>query len=191
METTKMFFRKQTKVSEAIPQMHAIQLENMIDMYNAELYRMCCLYLKDPALAQDAMQETWMAVYQKWDTFRGDSNVKTWLIRITINKCKTMLRSNWRKKVTIGLDGSEQYESASKNTENTLEAAELKATILQAVSNLPKKYKEIVILYFYNDLTIAQIAAVLNIPTSTVGSRLSRAKKKLKHYFREENEYER
>ena len=165
-------------------QMTGMQLSDLIDRYGRDLTGMCYLYLKDVTLSQDAMQEVWILVYRKWDQFHGKSNIKTWLTRITINVCKTMLRTRWHKDTVVGTELIEEIPDTDDYSER-IESADMREGIMHTIEELPKKYKDVIILYYYNDLSIAEIADVLSIPSSTVGTRLDRARKKLKPYLKE------
>ena len=71
------------------------RLCTLIDQYERELRRLCCVYLRDLSMAEDAVQETFIKAYQHMDAFRGESSEKTWLYRIAINVCRDMRRSKW------------------------------------------------------------------------------------------------
>ena len=72
-----------------------MRIEELIDLYGDGILRLCILYLGDRQLAEDAFQETLIKAWKKWDGFRGESSVKTWLTRIAVNTCRDMLRSGW------------------------------------------------------------------------------------------------
>lgn len=73
----------------------AERLNQMMLTWERDLTRVCCLYLRDAALAQDAVQETFLKAYRHMDAFQGRSSEKTWLLRIAINTCKDMRRGSW------------------------------------------------------------------------------------------------
>ena len=75
-----------------------VDLEQLIDRYGDGLLRMCLMYLKDYASAEDAVQETFLRAYRKFDTFEGRCSVKTWLTTIAINVCRNMLRAPWSRR---------------------------------------------------------------------------------------------
>ena len=70
-------------------------LERLMAQYGTALLRMCCLYLRDYSLAEDAVQETFLKAYARLDSFRGDCSEQTWLMKIAINTCRDMLRTGW------------------------------------------------------------------------------------------------
>lgn len=155
----------------------------LVDQHREALLKTCYLYLHDLSLAEDAVQETFIKAYQKYQYFRGDSKEKTWLIRIAINTCKDINRSAWYKYVNRFIT-PEMLPSACESFEQSDEE------LLLVLINLPLKLREVVLLYFYHDLTLKEIASLLHITSPAVSSRLSRAKRIIRSSLegREENE---
>jgi len=157
-------------------------LEAMVRQYGNGLLRMCFLYLKDVSLAEDAVQETFAAAWDKYDSFAGRSSEKTWLTAIAANICRNMLRSAWHRHTT----GPEALESLS-----VVDPDMPDPTVTRAVLALPAPLREVVVLHYYRELRVETIASMLRLPRPTVSSRLARAKKKLRNglkewYFNEE-----
>lgn len=148
-------------------------LYRLVDEYQTALLRMCYVYLHDTALAEDAVQETYLKAYKALDTFRGESSEKTWLMRIAINTCRDMLRSTWFRH----LDRRVTPEDLPDTTLQP-QAEDLDLTL--AVMQLPAKFKEVVLLYYYQDMTTTEIANALGVSQSTVSARLKRARSKLR-----------
>ena len=71
------------------------RISRMVKTYEKDLLRLCCMYLKDAVMAEDAVQETFLKAYKSLHAFRGESSEKTWLMRIAINVCKDMQRTAW------------------------------------------------------------------------------------------------
>lgn len=132
---------------------------------------MCFLYLKDAHLAEDAVQDTFIKAYNSYSQFKGKSSEKTWIMRIAINVCKNYLRNSWWKRVdeSVVLDNIPTDESLIKDD-----------TLLLEVMKLSQKYKEVILLFYYQEMKIREIAEILKIPESTVSVRLKRAREKLK-----------
>ena len=143
------------------------------------LLRMCYIYLKDMALAEDAVSETFMKAFRNLDKFNGFSSEKTWLTRIAINCCKSIYRSKHYREGYLELD-----ELLPDKT-NYFSKREEQITVSDEISKLPIKYRETIILYYYKELTTAEVAKVLRIPRTTVDYRLRFAKKKLKQTLKE------
>ena len=84
------------------------RLERMMEQYGNDLLRICCVYLKDASMAEDAVQETFVKAYKGYHPFRADADEKTWLMRIAINTCKDIRRSAYFRHVDAVLDEAEK-----------------------------------------------------------------------------------
>lgn len=159
-----------------IEQQEIVEIERMMREYGDSLLRMCIIYLKDRALAEDAVQENFIKVYQKYYTFNQISEEKTWIMRIAINVCKNYMRTSWFKRVKTGLD----LETISKERidQNFIER-ERQKQILSEIAELERKYKEVILLYYYQEMSTKEIASILHIKEGTVRVRLQRARQKL------------
>lgn len=159
-------------------------LAHMVAQYEVILLRTCYMYLHDKGLAEDATQETFLKAYKALDTFRGESSEKTWLMRIAINTCRDMKRNAWFRY----LDRSVEIERLPQPAKvlDFMEADDL----TQAILKLPTKHKEVVLLHFYQDMTMREIASVLDISASTVQKRVTAACSKLKKMLGKEDFYE-
>lgn len=152
--------------------------------YSDEILRMCCLYLKDYQLAEDAVQETYLKVYRYYDSFKGESGRKTWMIRIAINVCKTFLK---RKE-----QGELPYENSVLETNIGAGSASAFQEILEnsvvskAITELSPEIREVILLYYYQELKLKEIAKLLDLPMTTVVYRQQRGKKELKKILGEE-----
>ena len=158
------------------------ELARMIDQYGDGLLRVCLLYLRDYASAEDAVQETFLKVYCSYAKFEGRCSEKTWVTTIAINVCRTMLRSPWRRRMV----GEEALAALGAR-----DAKMPDPTVSRAVMKLPRDQRVAVILFYVQGLKIREIAGALGIPMQTVSSRLSRARKRLhaelkEWYFDEE-----
>ena len=158
-----------------------VNMERLLFCYGNAVFRTCYLYLADRALAEDAMQETFIKAYQKYHLFSQRSSEKTWLIRIAINTCKNYLRIGWKKRVSLGLTFEQKDETG---VEEHLLQREQRQELLRQVALLDPKYKDVVLLFYYHNLKTAEIAEVLKIKEGTVRVRLQRAREKLKKQLR-------
>ena len=145
----------------------------LVDQYQAALLRMCYMYLHDKALAEDAVQETFLKAYTAMASYRGDSSEKTWLMRIAINTCRDMQRSAWFRRV-------DRRIIPDLLPEASVPFEEVDEEVTLAVMKLPKKLKEVIMLYYYQGMNMSEIAASLEVAQTTVSSRLRNAKKKLR-----------
>lgn len=152
---------------------HTEKLNQMIERYEKDLLRICCVYLRDMTLAEDAVQETFLKAYKALDAFRGDSGEKTWLVRIAINVCKDIRHNAWYRFVDRRVN-YERLEIAE------YERNEVSQSLMAEIMRLPRKYMEVVLLYYYEDLKLAQIAPMLGISEMMVCKRLKKAREMLK-----------
>jgi RNA polymerase sigma-70 factor (ECF subfamily) len=160
-------------------------LESWMRAYGTGLLRMSFLYLKDLHLAEDVVQEAMLKAYFQYDDFRGQSSVKTWLTRIVINLCKDYKKSAWFQRVscvdivaeTAGSGGAPETED---EVNGRVEKNHLNRDLLAAIMKLPLKYREVILLYYYQEFSTKEAAGILSIPESTVSTRLRRAKDALK-----------
>ena len=148
-------------------------IERMIDQYGDDVLRLCMLYLGDRQLAEDAFQITMTKAWRRLHAFRGESSVKTWISRIAVNTCRDMLRSGWFRMLRRSEPEEKLFAAAAADDG---EARELRSLVL----SLPGKYREVIVLYYYEDMKVREIAALLEIPVASVSTRLRRARAMLK-----------
>lgn len=149
------------------------ELTRMMQQYGGELAGLCTAMLRDSHLAQDVVQDTFLQAYRKMDAFRHECSERTWLTRIAINNCRNHLRSSWFRLVDRSTTPDMLPEVSSR-------ASEKDQFIFSAVQSLPAKYREVIILRYYQDLPLADMADALGITPSGVSHRLARAKQLLK-----------
>ena len=119
-----------------------------------------------------------MQVWNKYETFENKSSEKTWITRIAINRCKNCMRASWFKRISIE-ELPEIFESDSS------EMILNKGTISLEIMKLPQKYREVILLYYYQELSVKEISAVLNQKETTILQRLKRARECLKPRLQE------
>ncbi|MEK4701319.1 sigma-70 family RNA polymerase sigma factor [Solibacillus sp. FSL R7-0668] len=154
-------------------------LEKMMIDYGNELVRLAFSYVKDVEIAKDMVQNSFIKCYKNMESFQYDAHIKTWLYRITINECKDYLKSWNYKMVQVKSFIHETAKSIIPSTEKTVIDKYNNEKIKDTIFSLPKIYREVVYLYYYNSLTTEEIAKVLGISVNTVKTRLRRAKQRL------------
>ena len=153
-------------------------MERIMNDYGTGLLRLCYLYLKDYQLAEDALQDTFVNVYQKYHTFRGLSSEKTWITSIAINVCKGyLLKASTRETPD---DFSMTAPREELLTEDTVEGRAEGMALLHAVTSLPELYRKVVLLYYYSGFSTIEISKMLKTNNSTVKVRLMRAREMLR-----------
>ena len=142
---------------------------DLVNEYQGTLLHMCYVYLRDPEMAKDAVQETFLKAYRNLNTFRGECNVKTWLIQIAINTCKSMQRSAWLRHHDRRITPEDL-----PHTVMIVQAEDM--DVMCDIMQLPPKLKEVIILYYWQDMNVSEIAQSLGIAQSTVSRRLKHAR---------------
>jgi len=150
-------------------------LERLMNDYGDSIFRMCYVYLKDYHLAEDATQEAFVKAMKSYESFQNKSTEKTWLTKIAINCCKNVMRTRWFKTYRFGLIDSLDPPQGS-SLDDILE----KSTIAKAVSELPSNDREVILLYYYQNLSLKEIASAIGKNENTILQRLSRARARLK-----------
>lgn len=136
--------------------------------YKDYIYRTCILYLKDHHLAEDCTQNVFVKVYRKQKSYKGKSSLKTWITRICINCCRDMLR---KRKEEDNLDET-LPENESDHTEQLI--------VSEAVMSLPLQFREVIILYYYREFTMKEIAKITHTKIPNIEYRIRRAKELLR-----------
>ena len=162
-----------------------MHFDNIVEEHSSYLIRIAYLYVKDWATAEDIVQEVFVKFFQTSDQFRHEASLKTYLTRMTTNRAKDYLRS-WKHKrdvlfVTIF--------AQTKGVDEDLMKSEELALMERKLFELPIKYREPLILYYYNEQSIAEIATYLGLNENTVKTRLRRAKQQMRE-FMEDDEME-
>ena len=158
-------------------------LTGLVERHRTALVRMCCLCLGDASLAEDAAQETFLKAYRALDSFRGECDEKTWLMRIAINTCRDMRRSRWTRHVDRRVT-PEMLPEASAPFEERDEELTL------AQMRLPPKQREAVLLRYYQRMSLAQTAQAMGVTVSTVSKQLGRALRSLRGILEGGREHE-
>ena len=150
--------------------------ERWMREYGDGILRQCFLFLGDRGQAEDAAQETFVRAWRSREDFRGASSEKTWLTSIAVNVCRNMLRSPWHSR-RVDLEILERVPAEEREAVDD--------TVIRVVLGLPGKYREVVVLYYYQDCSTAEIAQALELPQGTVSIRLKRARERLKPALKE------
>lgn len=146
---------------------------HLVEQYQTTLLRTCCMYLRDRCAAEDAVQETFLKAYKAMGSFRRECNEKTWLLRIAMNTCHDMQHTGWFRH-------TDRYVTPELLPEQVLNVPESQHDVMEAISKLPQKLREVVLLYYYQNMTVIEIAQALSINHASVSNRLKRAREKLR-----------
>ncbi len=153
------------------------EITRLIEVYGNTLLRMCFVYLKDYQLAENAVQDTFVKALKGYSGFLGKAEEKTWLMRIAINTCKNYLRGTWYRYI----DPGKALEHIPCEPDPHFERDN---SLVLEIMKLAPKYREVILLFYYQDMKIREIGNVLKIPDSTVSIRLKRARAILNNRLR-------
>ncbi|MET3683876.1 RNA polymerase sigma-70 factor (ECF subfamily) [Alkalibacillus flavidus] len=158
-------------------------LDYCMQYYGSDIKRVVLSYVQNEADAEDVTQDVFITVYQKIDQFNQQAQLRSWLYRIAINKSKDHLRSfkQRQQRIRDKLMQSPEKESVETQTPESISVeADENEILLQQIYQLPEKYKEVIVFYYFEQLSILEIAQVLEMKTNTVKARLKRGRDRLR-----------
>ncbi|WP_316570692.1 sigma-70 family RNA polymerase sigma factor [Neobacillus sp. YIM B06451] len=153
--------------------------KQLMGLYTEKVYLLAYSFVKDRGLAEDISQEVFLKVYKYLDRYRGEAELGTWIYRITVNTSKDFLKKKSLKQLLL----QNSFFEGLKRTESTKTSffkADQNEQLLQTVLTLPVKYREVIVLFYFYDVTIHELAETLDLNTNTVKTRLSRGRDTLK-----------
>ena len=159
------------------------QVNRLMLLYEKDILKLCFGYLHNVDLAREAMQETFLKVYTRWHTFRGEASEKTWLTHIAANTCRDHLQSAWFRHRCLDVPADSLPLSSPPPDETRLD-------LMDAIMRLPVRNREVILLKYRQNLTSREIAKVLRITPAAVSKRLSQAYALLKLTLEGEDEDE-
>ncbi|WP_346676969.1 sigma-70 family RNA polymerase sigma factor [Erysipelatoclostridium sp. An173] len=146
------------------------EVNRVIELYGDTVRRLCMIYLKNYADTEDIFQNVFLKYATSSIKFENDEHEKAWFIRVTINKCKDLLKSFFRNR-TVSLDDIVEKPEAIPSDYRE---------VLEAVLSLPQKYRNVVYLHYYEGYSAPQISHILGKNVNTVYMLLTRSKKMLR-----------
>ncbi|WP_257351984.1 sigma-70 family RNA polymerase sigma factor [Pseudalkalibacillus decolorationis] len=156
-------------------------MEEVVNYFGERLTRLAYTYEKDWGKAEDIVQEVFITCYSKLETFRGEGSLKNWLYKITVNRCKDHLKSWSYRNLWFGNPFSLfKQEQDNKTPELWLIVEDEYNELANSILELPLKYRELIILYYQEEMPLSEISLMLNVKTATLKSRLFQARKLLR-----------
>lgn len=150
------------------------QFTCLAETYIDTVFRVAFNYLKSSADADDVTQNVFLKLLKERKPFESEAHVKHWLIRVTINECKNLVRSKWWKAESL-----EDYAATLTFDEPG------HSDLFYAVMDLPKKYRMPIYLHHYEGYSTEEVAQILKIPRGTVCIQLKRGRELLKNALTE------
>lgn len=149
------------------------QRTQVVERWGDMVYRLALARTGSVPDAEDVFQEVFLRYFRHEERFHSDEYRKAWLLRCTINRCKSLLASPWRKR-TVPLETAEEVGVEDDYRE-----------VYSAVLSLPAKYRAVIHLHYFEGLSVAEMAAALNSTEGTVKSQLSRGRALLRDMLKE------
>ncbi len=147
------------------------------ERYTGLIYRVAFGYLRSAQDAEDVSQNVLMKLYRRAGGFDSGDHLKYWLVRVTVNECKKALKSPRYREARL-----DELAQAAVFDEPR------QGELFETVMSMERKYRAVLLLYYYADYSTAEIARILGIPAATVRTRLARAREQLKHILTEQEE---
>ena len=148
------------------------EVRRVINLYADTVKRLCMIYLKNEADTEDIFQTVFLKYFESNVVFENETHEKAWIIRVTINCCKDLLRNFFRSKTISFEEYIRQQPGEEVSGQDFM--------ILEAVLSLPAKYRNVIYLYYYEGYSAQEISEILKKNVNTIYTWLTRAKKKLK-----------
>ncbi len=161
-------------------------IDQAVHSYADRLLRAAVLMVNDHHLAEDMVQETFTAAAKHWHQFRGDSQLYTWLYTILLRNCRRQqTKKAWNMLVPQPLRRFVDTPSDAEGVDHVVLESENRTAIREALMALPQPDREVVVLFYFENLQVTDIAKMLKQPVGTVKSRLHRSRTKLRALLKE------
>jgi RNA polymerase sigma-70 factor (ECF subfamily) len=153
--------------------------------YQDKVYRLCCTLLRDPTAAEDAAQESLVRIWKAMGSYDGRASLSTWIYAITRNRCLTAIAR--RRELASLSDAAVEAEAEAQVQEvdaGGSEPQDMSATLRELVDLLPERYRRTLLLFYYEDRSVSEVASMLGMPEGTVKTSLFRARAALAEQLR-------
>jgi len=172
---------------------HRGAFAELVELYKNKIFHLACRMLGNVQEAEDVVQETFLRMYEHLSSYDSSRKFSTWLYRIATNLCIDRLRRR-RQVYSLdaefaegeGMDGHSVLRAGDPGPEETLMLTERQRIIIEAVASLPDKYKAAVALKYYQDLSLQEISDILQVPVSTVKTRIHSGREYLRRKLERE-----
>lgn len=160
-------------------------IRNLIKEYGTEVMRICMIYLNDFQLAEDIVQETFLKLLLRYEKTKNMEILqKPYILKTAMNLCKNQIRTRWFKMITLKDVPDQPSNDFPEDWQYDREI------IIQKIMAMKPIYKDVILLYYYQEMSVKEIAGMLNLKESTVKVRLKRARELLKPELKEALDYE-
>lgn len=159
-----------------------VAIQFIVEHYSHKLLRVALGICGDVQVAEEVVQDALLLVCRRVHSFEERAALGTWLYRITVNQAKNRMRGAWIRKIVVWDEGKMNLLRAQETNEPEIVAirCETQQEVLTSLLQLPVKYRDVLVLYYLEDMTIAHISQILEQPEGTIKSKLARGREKLR-----------
>jgi RNA polymerase sigma-70 factor (ECF subfamily) len=153
----------------------------LLQRYESKVYRLCCALLRDRANAQDVAQESWVRVWKALPRYDGRASFSTWIYTITRNRCFTAMQRQQRLMLHCAEDLDSEVQDLALEPADPQDRS---ALLSELVELLPERYRRTLVLFYYEERSVGEVADMLGMPEGTVKTYLHRARAALAEQLR-------
>ena len=157
-------------------------MNGLVDRYEHKVYRLCCSLLRDPDQAEDAAQESLVRVWKALPKYDQRASLSTWIYTITRNRCLTAIER--RRELDSLSDPAVEHEAEAAQAVGPAAEQDHLAVLRELVDALPERFRRALILFYYEERSVAEVAQMLGLPEGTVKTNLHRARAALAEQLR-------
>ena len=156
--------------------------EKIFEEYSSYVFKVALFFSRSTTLADDITQETFIKIFEKYSTLKSSESFKVWVYKITLNTTRNILRKHkW-----LDFFSNIPDKNVTDTLEKTFMISEDNADLWKKVNHLSQKSKQIILLHFYLELKLEEMASILKIPVGTCKSRLNSALNQLRKQFNDD-----
>ena len=160
--------------------MEQTDFQSAVSRNSQRLFLLALSFVKNHADAEDVLQDVFLKLWSRTAAFEDETHMDKWLTRVCVNTCRNLLRAPFRKRCTVSADEAQALYTFDDTQDRDL---------FCAVMALPERERTVVHLFYYEDLPVREIAAMLHIGESAVKTALHRARNHLKSHLKEDGDH--
>lgn len=166
----------------------------IVERWQGPLVNLAYRYCRDRGIAEEMAQEAFLLVFRKLSSWRGEARFSTWLFAVAANRYRSLMRRHRPPELSLdelrelrGADAaidSVREESDESRAAGDLERSDVAEVVRRAVSNLPARYRDVMLVYYFREMDVAETAQILELKEGTVKARLHRGRNLLERKLR-------
>ncbi len=176
-------FQKNKKASDAL-------FRELVNDHGDRIYNLALMKCNQATMAEDICQETFIRVYKGLKTFRQEAQLGTWIYRIALNVCHTVMKKelgHQQRETHLNENDFSEYIDEDSDVQTIHHRVTRKESIRSAIASLSQQQADAITLYYLKDFQYSEVAEIMDIPINTVKSHLRRAKENLRHLISEDD----